>query len=152
MAQFENDGFGFFERVNFGKYYDKENKKTTTVYDIANLRDFKYLVWLVSPKFPKKGESSFHVSSSLIAHAKAALRLQGEDSIWTETFEQDSKDKTLWIKQYITNDGKLEGPKIIYRQCGVCNKRKNEAVVKKQQKKYICDHCMKDLFGEEKEN
>ncbi len=142
----DNHGFGFYQHVNFGKYKGTEN---ANVYRIANLGDFKYLLWMLRPNRSKDNEGSkepFRIHSTVIPHVKAALRIQGEKSHWVEHLDPDTKDSTAWIVQYITDDGKLEGPKIMYRICGVCGKKKNASIVVQKGKKLMCTKCVRDIF------
>jgi hypothetical protein len=142
----DNSGFGFYQHVNFGKYKGTEN---ANVYRIANLGDFKYLLWMLRPNRSKDdegGKEPFRIHPTVIPHVKAALRIQGEKSKWVEHLAPDTKDSTSWIMQYVTDDGKLEGPKIVYRVCGVCGKRKNFSIVSQKGKKLICSKCVRDIF------
>lgn len=141
-----NDGFGFYQHVNFGRY---KGTPDANVYRIANLGDFKYLLWMLRADKPKNIEGdrpAFKIHPSVIPHVKAALRIQSEKCKWVESIRQDTKDKNCWIMQYITNDHSLEGPPILYRICDVCGKRKNETLVSQKGKKYMCSKCVKDIF------
>src|ERR1041385_2388222 len=88
----DNLGFGFHQYVNFGKY---KGTKDANVYNIANLGDFKYLLWMLRPYRPKDdegGQEPFRIHPTVIPHAKAALRIQGESSKWVEHLNSDPKE------------------------------------------------------------
>src|ERR1044071_8482359 len=88
----DNAGFGFYQHVNFGKYKGSEN---ANVYRIANLGDFKYLLWMLHPHRSKDnegGKEPFRIHPTVIPHAKAALRIQGEKTKWVEHLKPDDKD------------------------------------------------------------
>lgn len=142
----ESNGFGYCERVEFGRYKGTEN---ANVYKIANLGDYKYLTWILNCNNKKRAgeESVFKIHPSVLPHAAAAMRTKGEVSKWQCSFEQDPVDTTLWRKQYVTDDGKLEGPQMLYRTCGLCNKRKSIEVMHiATPRKSICKNCYGKIF------
>lgn len=145
-SQFKSDGFGFHEKVNFGKYYNKQTKKGLNVYEIANQGDWKYLTWIINHKSkPGEGVAEFKINKNLKIHAQAAMRLKGQDTKWEEVTE-NCADPTQFIKYWQTQDGKCKGPEIPYTLCAVCGHRKNSEVVSKHKNKNICNKCCLELF------
>lgn len=152
MAQLDDskqpsNGFGFFEKVTFGKYYDKSTKKGLNVYEIANAGDFKYLNWIINHK-PKKGEAGaqeFKICETLRKHAQAAMRLSGLETKWEEVTEP-TPDSQRFVKYWQTSDKQMKGPDIFYTVCGVCGNRKNSVGVQKRKNKWVCNKCALELF------
>lgn len=127
-----NDGFGYFQWINFGKKH-----KNTTVYDIANQRDFGYLKWLLRQTKPNE---DFRISQSTIPHIHAALRIQDDN---TDSWKLDWTDlgNNEFKLQYKSEKGIL-GPSINYKYCVYCRKKKMSNLFGNED---MCNMCNKGL-------
>ena len=118
MAQqfeYDREGFGDCQWINFGKY------KRKTVYDVANEGDYDYLRYL--KRVEKKPKATFYLSKEFIEHLNCALTtMASPQSKWDKecTNNKDGSCSILYVTM-IDNE-KVQSPEVKLVKCSLCDK------------------------------
>lgn len=130
MAELNQEGYGNQQYINFGKY------KSKTFYDVANLKDFKYLKWCINmSKLNKNKPGEFKLNPTCIQHCGAALLTENTPGEWM--FQKEQKEQNARA-EYLTPEG-LCGPRMTYSNCTRCGESRNTETMKNN----ICYKCNK---------